>query len=228
MKNNLIIGAKYFIKDLVLNNIFEIQITQLNDVELYYKNLNETIGDEYYRELEQIEIISIIDEIEAKRLNNNKIFSIHNDLIKAIISREEVKKYSENNFKDLEIDKNTVLISITDPNTLILSEQILKNFKDKLNIQFWDVEENSEIGKYEIISKEKANIIKEFILKNKKNNFVIHCEAGISRSAGVGLAVECLIKFNGNKDKYLKEYKSDILEHHRYYPNQTVFKLIVD
>ena len=35
----IILGAKYFILDKILNEVLEVQITQLNDVELSYKNL---------------------------------------------------------------------------------------------------------------------------------------------------------------------------------------------
>ena len=68
MKRELILGVKYFFKDFVLDDIVEAQITQLNDVELTYKNLID--NKEYYRELHQIEICSVISEEEAKSLNN--------------------------------------------------------------------------------------------------------------------------------------------------------------
>ena len=49
----IILGAKYFILDKILNEVLEVQITQLNDVELSYKNLtNNNKEIEFYRELE--------------------------------------------------------------------------------------------------------------------------------------------------------------------------------
>jgi len=49
------------------------------------------------------------------------------------------------------------------------------------------------------ISWEQGKELKEFILKNSNKSFLIHCTAGISRSAGVALAIECLIEYEGVK-----------------------------
>ena len=65
------------------------------------------------------------------------------------------------------------------------------------------------------------------LLKHKNNNFLIHCEKGQSRSAGVGLAIECILKFNGNKRAFSLE-PSMILNHHRYEPNMLVYDKILE
>lgn len=221
MKREMILGAKYFFKDLILNDIVEAKIIQLNDVELTYKNLSN--NKEYYREIGEVEICSIINEEDAKRLNNNEVFSVKTNTIKAIISRAEVMKYSEDGFKSLDINENTVLISITDPKSDFLPVKIQNQFKDVLNIQFWDMEE--QIGNYKPINKEEATIIRNFIINNKDKNFVIHCEAGISRSSGVGLAILLICEFNC--DKYLMATSDNpIKSHHRYSPNYTVYDMI--
>ncbi len=246
-KRSLIKGAKYFIKDLKFNDVLDIQklevndveltcktlqidvldiqILEVNDVELTYKSLE--TEEVFYRQIEEIEILSIINEEEAIRLNNQKVYSVKTDLIKAIIGRSELIKYSENDFKDLEKDENTVLITIYDPDLEEVSLDIQKKFKDCLSIGFWDVEKDTEVGKYKPIEKEKALLIKEFILKHKDDNFIINCEAGMSRSAGVGYAVLCLIKFNGDKYSF-SIGENPIKNHHRYYANLTVFDTIVD
>lgn len=222
----LILGAKYFILDKILNEVLEVQITQLNDVELSYKNLTNNIkGIEFYRELEDIEIKSILDTEEAQRLNNQSVFSTQTDFIKAIIGREEIIKYSLNDFKELNKDENSVLISITDPDKKTLPLNILNSFKDSLSTQFWDIEEDEKPGGNKKISQKEADIIHDFILKNKNNNFIIHCEAGISRSAGVGLATSLICEFNG--DKYLfATSPNKITTHHRYHPNWAVYDMI--
>jgi predicted protein tyrosine phosphatase len=222
-KRKIILGAKYFLKDKILNEVFEVKITQLNDIELTYENLD--TKKEYYREIEEVELISIISEIEANRLNNQSVFSISDDLIKGIVGREEIIKYSENDFKELKKDKDTVIISITDPDKSSLSDDMLNKFKDSLSIQFWDIEKGNEVGNYIPISEEKGYIIKEFILKNKNNNFIVHCEAGISRSAGVGLAIYMLIRDNGD-DYLFATSPNPITAHHRYHPNWSVFDAI--
>ena len=187
MKKEFILGAKYFIKDLITENILEIQITQINEIELSFKNLSKNEDIEHYREIEQVKIVSIIDELEAMRLNNQEVFTVKTDSIKAILSREEVEKYGKTGFKDLNEIKNTVLISITEPGSDYLTENVRKQFDETLNIQFWDIEEADGQGK-EPLDKEMGKKIKHFIESNKEKQFVINCEAGISRSAGVGFA----------------------------------------
>jgi hypothetical protein len=49
MKKEFILGAKYFIKDLITENILEIQITQINEIELSFKNLSKNEDIEHYR-----------------------------------------------------------------------------------------------------------------------------------------------------------------------------------
>lgn len=223
----LVLGGKYIIRDKISNKNISIQISQLNDVELSFIDLdcNDFDNNEFYRELNDIDIIDTINENEAKQLNEQEVFSVHNDLIKAIVGREEIIDLSKSDFTKINKDNNTVIISITDPDRAALSSEILNKFKDYLSISFWDVEE--EIGRIKPINKLQAKEIKEFIIKNKNNNFVIHCEAGMSRSSGVGLAVELYCKFDG--DRYLfSTSKSDIKKHHRYHPNYTVFDMIVE
>jgi len=158
-----------------------------------------------------------------QEINNQNVFSIQTDLIKAIISRDEVVKYSMNNFKDLKIDENTVIISITDPGSKFISMDILNKFKDNLSIQFWDIEE--QIGNYKPISIEQAKVIKDFVIKNKDNNFIVHCEAGMSRSAAVGLFIYYIIEHN--EDRYsFQTSPNPIKEHQRYHPNWAVFDVI--
>lgn len=223
MESKMINGAKYFLKDKVLNKIVQVQILNINDVELSYKNLD--TNEEFYREIDEIEISAVISEDDAKRLNNQDVFSIQTKLVRAVLGRGEIIEYSKNNFEDINIDDNTVLISITDPDKNILPNDITDKFKDSLSIQFWDIEE--KIHDIEPISIEEAKIIKDFIKKNKNNNFVIHCEAGISRSAGVAMGVFMLIEHDGNKYEF-SIAPNPIRNHHRYHPNLKVFDMIVD
>ena len=124
------------------------------------------------------------------------------------------------------LDKyNTVLISIHDPNREIHPPSKVEGWVDVLQIQFWDVE--STIGNYEPLSEEQGGIIKRFIEKHKDKRFMIHCAAGVSRSAGVGCAVECIVNFDGDDYGY-KTGCSDIKGHKRYSPNPTVYQRIVD
>ena len=120
--------------------------------------------------------------------------------------------------------QNIALICIHNPNTNIHSKELIKGFYSVLQLQFWDIESPIKMSDNEIrevISDEKAKTIKEFILKNRDKKFLIHCSAGISRSAAVGLAVETLLK----SDFEMKN--SLILKNERYDPNMVVYHKIV-
>lgn len=141
-------------------------------------------------------------------INQNQIF--------AIIGRDEI----QSNIK--EFPNNLVLISITDPNTKDIETN--NKFKDELKLKFWDLEE--QYCNYMPISISQGLEIYNFIMKHKNETFLINCEAGISRSAGVGLAIEYLLR-----DKYIypkwEHFPSKILNHFRYLPNHTVFNRII-
>lgn len=162
-----------------------------------------------------------------------EIETISTKTIEAIISREEMQCAIHQNVLDKE---NLVLISIGEPGEhykySILSKEEVQGFKDVLQIEFWDIEE--DFGDYKIITDEQAKIIQNFILvnlqKDSETRFIVHCKAGKSRSAAVGRAIEC-IKFFGIGDEAKYSYKtcfnSDICAHSRYTPNLTVFDKIV-
>ena len=123
---------------------------------------------------------------------------------------------------------SSVLISIKNPNDKLLDKEFL-NFKDNLEISFYDTEDAT--GSYATLNKEQAKEIAKFILKNKNEKFLIHCSAGMSRSAGVGKVVELIKIFKGNE--YLQSISSSEIDNFcddnglkRYFPNFTVQKII--
>ena len=147
---------------------------------------------------------------------------IQNDLFFGVFGKDEYLTLNKRN----EIDKdNLVLISIHDPDQKIHSLTDVQGFDDVLQIQFWDLEES--IANYEIITSEQGQEIREFILKNKNKRFLVHCAAGISRSAGVACAIECLVDFDGINYNY-KTSNSDVKSHWRYSPNWTVYDKIIE
>lgn len=163
---------------------------------------------------------SVLQEIET----------ISTPTIEAIISREEMQCAIHQGVLDKE---NLVIISISEPiqegyDDEKLSDEEVQGFKDSLRIKFWDIEE--DFCDYKIISDEVALEIQNFILKNLESRFIVHCRAGVSRSAAVGRAIEC-IKFFGigeeAKYNYKTSFDSEISAHSRYSPNLTVFDKIV-
>lgn len=148
------------------------------------------------------------------------IKTVSNDLILGIISRNEFLKVQKNLPK-----KDLVLILVLEPGMEDISNEIVQDFKDVLQIKFWDVEES--FCQYDPLTDSQGNELKEFILKNKDSQFLISCKAGKSRSAGVGLAIECLINHSGDKYAHQTSYSS-IKEHKgRYTPNLTVYDKIL-
>jgi predicted protein tyrosine phosphatase len=127
-----------------------------------------------------------------------------------------------------------VLISITDPDSDYIGITIREKYDDVLNIQFFDVTENTFVQinstsklLREPLTFEQGRVIKEFILKNKDKKFAIHCSAGISRSAAVGCAINCLLDCNGDIYEYQTGYSCAVKKHNRYHPNKTVFDRII-
>lgn len=155
--------------------------------------------------------------------------SISTSTIEAIISRKELIDLLEE-----QVDvSDLVLISITDPvlfghTDSSLSIEQCSRFKSFHCTKFWDVEE--DFCEYKTISDELAKQLQEFIIHNITNRFIIHCMAGVSRSAGVGKAIECIKFFGiGDEAKYLYHtaFNSEISNHSRYYPNLVVFDKLV-
>ena len=147
---------------------------------------------------------------------------LKNELFEGIVSWEEYLIM----FNADVLDKfNTVLISIHDPNREVHPPEKVKGFVDVLQIRFWDVEDS--IGNYNIIKPEQGAEIRQFIEEHKNLRFLVHCAAGVSRSAGVGMAIECICNYNGNVYEYHTSH-SDIKSHNRYSPNYTVFDIIMN
>lgn len=213
---NLTIGSEFIAQ--YDDKIFEAKLTDIyNDEEIYIKNLNN--NEELFIDIQDLKILDITSLTDLKSLYFNNIYTISNDLIKAIVGRNDLKDVINN----IDIN-NTVIISITDPKSKKIDINLLNKFNNSLSLSFWDVEE--DFGDYKIISNNQAHIIKNFILDNKDKSFVIHCEAGQSRSAGIGLAIECLINFNGSKENHIVAY-SPIKGHPRYKPNKTIYETII-
>lgn len=94
-----------------------------------------------------------------------------------------------------------VMISITEPDRIIeFKENEFR--KDILRLQFDDIDIPTE--PYQLFTKEQAIEIFEFFDKNKDiKDFVIHCYAGLSRSAAVCAALAKI--YNGNDSWYFSK-----------------------
>jgi len=148
------------------------------------------------------------------------MFTVTNNYLLAVVGREEVPGVVT---RFRRIIHKVSLISITDPDrdNIQIDTSV---FKNTLEIKFWDLEK--PFGDYKIITKEQGKTIRDFI--NENEVFLVHCEAGISRSAGVAKAIECLKGFS--KDTYLYSItnsQDSIRNHVRYYPNHIVYSTVL-
>lgn len=156
--------------------------------------------------------------------NRNNQAWLHNDLFAAVYSFDEyLITYNRNEIRNRE---DMVLIAIHNPEEPMHAESKIKGFHDVLQMQFWDTEEGHH-DDYPPLTWEQGKEIKDFIENHKDKQFLIHCSAGISRSAGVACAVECIVNYNGVNYDY-KIGESAVRRHYRYSPNSTVYDRIVN
>ena len=103
-----------------------------------------------------------------------------------ILNRKEAKKFSCESH-----DFKTAIISITDTDKadVVFEKNETNGIKAVLKLKFDDVERDYK--NEHCITKEDAENIVKFVNKNKSkvDKFIVHCEAGVSRSAGVGAAI---------------------------------------
>lgn len=109
-----------------------------------------------------------------------------------IMSRYEIIQLSKLN----KLPKDCIVISIND--TGHTTELTDKNIKDILVLEFDDID--SDYDKLKAMTYDDGVKIKEFINKYKDSvvNIIIHCTAGVSRSAGVACGVALYL--NGTDD----------------------------
>ena len=127
-----------------------------------------------------------------------------------VLSREAARQYSYKH-----IGEKTIIISITDvaslPNKFCSNVDIVAVCR----VSFDDVEK----GQMNCITKEDAQKILDFMEKhNDVNNVIVHCEAGISRSAGVCAALMWI--FNGSD--------MDIFSNPKFKPNMTAYRTVIN
>ena len=146
---------------------------------------------------------------------------LKNDLFEGVLGKRELEMLSS---EGLVKKTGTVLIGIHDPDSTFNLDEVVDGFDDVLEQMFWDVEEGP--GRQKPISDEQASELKNFIENNKGKRFMVHCHAGMSRSAGIACAVECIVNYDGDVYNF-KTGHSDVKAFKRYYPNWTVFDKIM-
>lgn len=145
--------------------------------------------------------------------------TISNDNILCVIGKEEFFHFYET------LPKSCVVISIADPYTNNLDRSVpnclLSTFNDYIKFYFHDLEK--PFADLKTFSREEAIILSNFIKKNKDKQFIIHCEAGMSRSGAIAKSILLWLHNCTNINEI-----TIIDTHFRYYPNKLVLKLLLE
>lgn len=126
-------------------------------------------------------------------------------------------KAQELSYNDFSSDKAIISIRTPDDEQAVFN---LENdtIKDILHLSFYDVStESQDIFKgYPAMTDDDALKIKEFVLKwkDKVDTIIVHCDAGVSRSAGVAAGI-----LDG-----LDQDSSQIFDNNRYLPNSLCYR----
>ncbi|RMD61790.1 hypothetical protein D6833_07755 [Candidatus Parcubacteria bacterium] len=149
--------------------------------------------------------------------------------ILGIIGRREFEHFVRLCDEDL---SNVALIAALDPddeftmNCIPHNDEVVKRFGSVLQIAFWDIA-GDDVGRYKGITPEQGKTIASFIAANQDKQFIVHCAAGVSRSAGIAKAIECIVEHGGSRFDYALA-GSEIDRHPRYTPNMRVFDSVMD
>jgi len=172
-----------------------------------------------------IEDFEEIEDLKARcfqsKVSELNLMTVKTNNIAAIVSRPEL--FSIIFLSQKEDLSNYNVISITEPFQDKSNDSLDINCNALLQLEFTDIrkevstaflkEHKNEIS---MISKEQIEDIILFIKKNSDKPFIINCDAGISRSAAIGIILEKII---GNKKnvELIENFK-------RYSPNRILLK----
>jgi predicted protein tyrosine phosphatase len=131
-----------------------------------------------------------------------------------VFSRSKAKKES------YKISKPTIIVSITDPDKNINTFADNDNIVSICRVQFDDTEPDCMLNGEIVMTEKDAEKIKNFIFtfKDKVECIIVHCEAGISRSAGVMAAIQ----------KFLIGDDSAIFNAFRFCPNMHCYRMTLN
>jgi len=106
----------------------------------------------------------------------------------------KINVYNKKQVEELQPEPESVLISISCPGKPV---NLKEGWKRILRLEFDDIVsiEEALIDKLQPFTNEQRDQVIDFINENKNRNFVIHCDAGISRSVAIGIFIQN--KFNG-------------------------------
>ena len=120
-------------------------------------------------------------------------------------------------------DAPAVIISISDPN-MIYTTRPFCSAENRviaiLPLTFCDADKpgfviySNDADERDLMSEEDARKVVQFVNLHVEKHIIVHCDAGISRSAGVGAAIS----------KYVSGDDSAFFNSGRYYPNMWCYR----
>ena len=128
-----------------------------------------------------------------------------------VMNRKDAVRYSYS-----PQNEDSVVISIGDVESVYhdsIFPSIYNKIRSVLPLKFDDVD-----GGKNCITKEDAQMIKSFIERHKDKLIIVHCDGGVSRSAGIAAA---LMKYYNGDD-------TPIFDNPKYYPNMLCYRTMLN
>ena len=127
-----------------------------------------------------------------------------------ILSRNKAKRLS------FHLTEPTIIISITDVDKPPVLFQRSANLLNVLRLSFNDVDKDGDFPMQPSMAREVIRFVSRYLDKVKR--IVVHCEAGISRSAGVCAALMVI----------LEGTDSAVFENPKYHPNPCCYSRVLN
>ena len=125
-----------------------------------------------------------------------------------VLSRHDMSHFQSND--------PYIVISVSDPGSKRVSLRSCPNRLDVLSLQFHDLDYSSDRGGVLFTESDASQIVNFVKLWPELTTIVVHCEAGISRSAGIGAAISKF--YNGNDREFYERRR----------PNSRVYSLLLN
>ena len=135
--------------------------------------------------------------------------------------------------KDNYVNEPHLIISIRNPTSKVPDLAKNDNTKGALFLEFDDLDHLPRVGsatwnalgKPILFNSSMAKKIIEGIKDTGVHTVIVHCEAGVSRSAGVAAA---LAKYHNGDDSEFFAGGGSMYSHNPYYPNRHVYRVMLE